>query len=275
MLNIYIYKIFLSVKKEKSSGMEGFGPVFKNCEKNFGSFSDNKLYNLFSSFRLHKECFAFIENGDTPPDQESIQIANSINPSLYTHFLSKIEDRPLIGYSGSSIQYANYNNLDSRHIMMLVILWHYLPIDVFNILEIGGGYANFLYLNRDKKINQWTIIDLPFIGKLQQWCLHQLQIDSSKYKLISAYDYSEAKNEKYDLVIGTHSLSELPLDIFNDYFDSIIKNVPYFFYCYHLFTLKSLTDIKRKTILEHFDIICEIKSEGGNVLNCLFKNKKL
>ena len=253
--------------------MEGYTELFSNSENAFNSVSDKNLDAMFNSFRSNKSCFSFIENGDIEPDNEAVSIAKSIDNDGYNFFVNQLINRPVIGYNGSSSNYGNYNNLDSRHIMFSVILWNFLKNPVKNILEIGGGYGNLLYINRNRSFDKWTIIDLPYINTLQEWALNKLVVNPSKYKLYSAYDYQEATTTTYDLVIGTHSLSELSINTFNNYFTSIIKNSKYLFYSYHKYSHKALVELKRHIIEQQFNLIYEVFTENNRVSTCLYINK--
>ena len=71
----------------------------------------------------------------------------------------------------------------------------------------------------------------------QQWtnvfCYGHEVKDLSRAKFVSANDYSSLYNEKFDLCIGSHSLSELAWDDFISYYETIVKNSKYFFYAGH------------------------------------------
>lgn len=155
--------------------------------------------------------------------------------------------------------------------MFSLIIWKFIH-RLHDIVEIGGGYGNLFYLNRNQSFNNWTIIDIPYVCKLQNWMFNNLGIDSSKYKLYSAYDYEDAI-KTYDLIIGTHSISELSIDAFNKYFSSIIKTCSYFLYSYHKYAHKEMVELKRRIIEEQFDLMFEVNTENNNVSTCLFKNK--
>jgi len=253
--------------------MEGYTHLFINSEEQFNLLPNIELDTIFNSFRSNKQCFSFIENGDIPPDNEAISVSKSIDEKLYNFFIQELVGRPSVGYIGSTSRFNNYNNLDSRHIMFSVIIWNFIKTPIRNILEIGGGYGNLLYINRNKEFDNWTIIDLPYISKLQSWFLNKMNINSLKYKLYSCYDYEEATYSKYDLVIGTHSISELSITTFNKYFASVIQHSRFLFYSYHKYAHKELVELKRHIIEEHFDLIFEVSTENNNVSTCLFKNK--
>jgi len=253
--------------------MNGYTHLFNESESRAYLISDSSLDSIFQSFRIHRDLYGYTDNGDTPPDDEYICVSTLINEKLYHHFVKQLLNRPFIGYNGSSSYYAIYNNLDSRHILFSVILSTFINKKIHEIIEIGGGYGNMLYLNRNQDFTKWTIIDLPHILKLQKWCLDQLQVNSSLYDQYSAHDYTHATSKKYDVVIGTHSLSEFSMDIFNQYFNSIIKNSTYLLYSYHKYYHRELVELKRNYIEQYFDLVYEVDLENNNVSTCLFINK--
>lgn len=252
--------------------MDGYSHIFNSAEKAFEQIQNN-YSNQLKNFHNEKALFGFIDNGDEAPDEEALSIANSINPSLVNRYLSILQKRKVIGYPDSyQMKYPNCNHLDSRHIMMLTILFSNIPEDIQSVIEIGGGYGNMFYLqNQIGNFNKWKIIDLPHLGLLQDWCCKELEIDTTKYEIISAYNY---ESQKADLVIGTHSLSEFSLQIFQDYFDKIIQYSKYLFISYH----KRLPDIhliqtKINMIHSKFELLCSFDSEQGNVANSLYRLK--
>ena len=70
------------------------------------------------------------------------------------------------------------------------------------------------YIHFDK----WTIVDLPFVSNLQKWYLSHEIKNVSKLRFVSAYDYSSIIDKRFDLCIGTNSISELAWDDFETYF---------------------------------------------------------
>ena len=183
-----------------------------------------------------------------------------------------LSTRTKVGYTNLSSVHADYSNLDSRHIMMSVLLFSNLKQPLDSIIEIGGGFGNWLFLNQNQSFNTWTIIDLPHVLQLQKWYLDKQNIDSKKYNQLSAFDDTDWKTG--DLVIGSHSLSEFSFDIFYNYFEKIISKSRYLFYCYHN-TMPSpqLINTKLSVINTKFNLMFNVQSENGNVSNCLFINK--
>jgi hypothetical protein len=252
--------------------MDGYTRVFDHAIKTYTTI-DNKE-ELYKSFRKNHEVYGFIDNGDNPPDMEADMIARKTNMQMYSEYRQLLRFRKEIGYGEEHPLYADYSNLDSRHIMMFVILFTHIKGDIKSVVEIGGGFGNWLTLNQH--IPKWTIIDLPHVSDLQKWCLSQQEVDETKYQLVSAFDYSEwaSNNTTHDLVIGSHSLSEFSIDVFADYFKRVVSNAKYFFYAYHnTRPTPQLINAKLEMIRDKFDLIVNIQSERGNVSNCVFVRK--
>ena len=249
--------------------MEGYTSVFNRAINIFAKTADTNA--LFDSFRSNHEVYGFIDNGDRAPDEEAIAISKSINTELYEKYLAKNEGRAVFGYGGKTPMFS-YSNLDSRHIMMSVHLKQNLP-NINSIVEIGGGFGNWLRLNTGiLEFTDWTIIDLKHLNLLQKWALEK---DSLSCTLVESDSYKDwAKTASVDLVIGTHSMSEFSLPVFADYFYNVVMKAKYFYYAYHnSLPAPELIKIKRELIEMNFYPIDSMISQGGNVTNCLYGKK--
>ena len=249
----------------------GYENVFVECEK--------ISYNSDNSFEKFRELdqFSFLVNNDENPDEEAISIGKKINEQMYLEYVNGRKTK--LGY-GEKVKYSSFDGLDSRHYMLNVFLFSELNkinINEFNnILEIGGGFGNWLYINENLiKFNKWYIIDLDFVLKLQKWFLNTELVNEYNYELVSCNKYNTLlKNLKIDLCIATHSLSEFSKQKFDEYMNFIKNNVKYFFYSYHRFLPdKNLIQYKKDKIDFYFDKISFFYCENNNVLNILYKNK--
>lgn len=251
--------------------MNGYTPVFDRAEKAFNAAESPDV--LFDSFRTQHEVYGFIDNGDRPPDEEAIAIARRINQVLYDAYLEANQGRKLIGYGNTIPVFGKYSNLDSRHVMMSVHLLSTIPEHPKVVVEIGGGFGNWLRLNTGlMHFSKWTIVDLPHVGKLQKWVLDKEVVDPAKYELVEA-GYRSTWGP-IDLVLGTHSMSEFSIETFIDYFYSIVVKSQYFYYAYHnTRPTPELIKAKRDIIENHFCLVNSMVSEGGNVTNCLYRRK--
>ena len=252
-----------------------FTHVFDRAKTEFGkSVAKIGEEELFSSFMSHHDVFGFIYNDDLPADDEAVAVARKIDNDMYIRYLVANSQKKPIGYNGGfPSKNAAYNELDSRHCMMSIILFKYIHGPIDHIIEIGGGYGNWLRLNYPvQSFSKWSIIDIDHVGKLQKWCLNQWNIPESVYDIVSADDYVHVAPA--DIVIGSHSLSELSYDHFKAYFDNILVKTKYFFYAYHR-SSPSVDLIHKKNLLLQttFDTVTIVPSQSGEVFNCVLKNK--
>jgi len=255
--------------------MEGYSDVFNKSVQTFNRMTLTK--EVFERFRSEHELYGFIDNGDHPPDVEADNIAKHTNRPMYEMYKELLVSRRKLGYANSTSVYSDYTCLDSRHIMMFVILFTHLPHPLDSIVEIGGGFGHWLTLNKHRPLRKWTMIDLPHLSLLQRWYLEQQDVPSSLYETVSAFDYDTWNTaQSFDLVIGAHSVSEFSYDIFEAYFNKVIRKSNYFFYCYHNFSPSRDLILKKLDTIEAFFIpVVSIVSEGGYVTNCLYKAKSL
>ena len=253
--------------------MEGYKHIFDESDFYFNQIFKYNLTELLYNFRTHP-VYWFANNGDNPPDNEAIDIAKRINPNLYEKYLEQVKMQKIVGFGDSIPNYGSYSELDSRHIMMSVILFTHLKEPVKNIVEIGGGYGNWYRINEKiQDFEKWFIIDLDFLNILQKWYLG-LYETNKKYTILCNKDYSELNNHEIDLTIGSHSLSEFSFDIFKEYYENVVKKTKYLFYSYHKTQpSKDLIDLKLEIINQDFIPMFSISSENNCVENTLYVKK--
>lgn len=272
--NAYALNDTSQFNNKSINNMEGYSNVFNQSINLYKNITDKT--ELFTSFRKNFGIFGFIDNGDFPPDSEAISKAKSFDSELYEKYIKDLNNRKIVGYGNQLPNFGIYNNLDSRHIMLSIFLFNNLPKVPDTIVEIGGGFGNWFYLNRIHNFNKWITIDLPHLLELQQWYLKELEVDTLRFNSVSAYDYSKVQEENIELLIGVHSLSEFSINIFNDYFNNIICKAKYFYYCYHnTMPHVELINLKLKTIENQFILLDSFESESGNVTNGLYINKNV
>jgi hypothetical protein len=256
--------------------MNGYKNIFDNSIVKFNNFLQNgNITQLLNNFRFCHDIYGFIDNGDKPTDEQAVKISKSINEDLYQQYYKHITNKKIIGYGNYSPTFGNFSQLESRHIMMSIILFSNIKDNITNILEIGGGYGGWLHLNNEiQNFKKWYILDLLHLNILQEWYLSSQNISRDKYELYSNENYGQLLNIKLDLVIGSHSLSEFSIEIFNDYFEKLVKNIKYFFYAYHKYLPNiNLINNKKDIIEKHFNLVIMVDSENDNVANCLYVNK--
>lgn len=258
--------------------MDGYKQVFDMSSNHFKNVAKNgDISELFNNFRRIYQIYGFADNGDKPKDEEAVSISKSIDNDLFKKYYEHITNKKILGYGNYSPINATFTQLDSRHIMMSIILFSNIKDNINNILEIGGGYGGWLHLNNSiQNFKKWYIVDLVHLNLLQEWYLSKQEINRDKYKLLTNDNYNELLNIKYELVLGSHSLSEFSIEIFNEYYQKLVKKTKYLFYAYH----KSLPSIelintKINIIEQNFDLVINVISENGNVYNCLYINKNI
>ena len=249
--------------------------MFRSAEDLFETYKNegNDLTSLFEHFRQRLDIFHFIGGGDdNEPSDLPISISKGINSELYEKYVSNCKTQKLLGYGDRSPTYGDYNNLDCFHIMMSVVVFHTIKGRLPHIVEIGGGYGNWLRLNSGvQDFDTWYIVDLPYINLLQDWYLSNQGVERTKYQLLSCCDYSALDAVDIDLVIAAHSLSEFSFDVFSEYFEKVVSRSKYFFYSYHIYLPdENLVRMKMDVILTKFSLVVNVLSQEGVVSNCVF-----
>jgi len=254
--------------------MKSFNQVFETSKEETKKLN---LEEFFPSFRNNPGPYKFltaIKSQYYDIDQEAIDIAKTTNKLLAEQYLKK--EKPLTGYS-SPAEFIPLDTVDSRHIMMNTIIFSKLGKDVNNVVEIGAGFGNWIRLNNNIiNFNKWTMVDLEFVSKLQKWFVNETMPNDHRAQFVSIDTDNKWINniEPIDLVIGSHSLSEISLDIFNMYYDRIFPHTRYLFYAAHkVQPSKELLHTKLNMLSKKFNIITEVESSKGKVINILYEKK--
>ena len=254
--------------------MSFYDAFFLRCEQLYNPNFD------FDGFRNSQEFF-FLDNRTPTPDTEALNIGMKIDKALMEKYLQVKKSK--LGYKNAPTnQYSDCDQLDSRHYMMSCFIFSYLNSIGFNtdnILEIGGGFGNWCYINQDIiNYKKWNILDIPFVTDLQNWFINKDIKDTSRINLISFSDNTKYKNfvddtNKIDLIIASHSLSEVNMEIFQHYVDKILPKTQYLFYAYSKIQHNKQGNPQDKiNILDkHFLKVKEITSENGVVSNIIYK----
>jgi hypothetical protein len=251
--------------------MKSYNDVFTNSK----NMAPNDISILFNSFRDSPGIYHFLTakgKYKNFPDTEAIKIGQSIDLEIFNLYYN--QEKPKLGYATAST-YVPIDSIDSRHMMMSTIIVNYLGRHIKKIVEIGGGFGNWVRINYDViDFESWSIIDLDFVIPLQQWYLKNTIADTSKIIFEDANTYTNKSFYDIDLVIGAHSLSEIDFDIFENYMHHVVKNSKFLFYSTHI-NLPSceLVNEKFKLLEKYFDQIVMVPSENGLVKNIIFKNK--
>jgi hypothetical protein len=109
----------------------------------------------------------------------------------------------------------------ARYIYHAILIYKYMK-NKFNmaeldVVEIGGGYGGLCYWLRVlcSSIIDYTIIDLPAPGKLQEYCLNKLGTAFTSVNNVEKY----TKSSRPLFVISNYGYSE-----FNEYYQTLYKN---------------------------------------------------
>lgn len=228
----------------------------------------------FDNFRDQYKRFHFLlPVGDQRwgPDYEAIGIAAMTDLRLCSMYLSK--PKSTLGYAHKE-EYVPIDMIDSRHIMMSTLIFSKIGRKVGRILEIGGGWGNWFRLNEGIiDFKHWDIVDLPFVTELQRWYLAQTAYNRELYSVYRTDDISNG--EKYDLIIAAHSLSELSLEAFTDYFENVLSKTRYVFYATHV-SLPSTELVRAKIEMlgSKFDRLSETYHCDRQAVNILYERKR-
>jgi hypothetical protein len=250
----------------------GYKSTFDGCEyfaealgeQGFWNFRDNiKTYGFLVSHELDKR-----------PDLQALGWATLMNPDLVVAYVKRPKSNA--GY-GNPIDYLPIDIVDSRHIMMSTMVFSVLSKHHNHIVEIGGGYGNWFRLNSGViNFERWTIVDLPFVKKLQRWYLEQEKVDTKRLELVDTNDYwfwlNRENGKQIDIVIAAHSLSEVTLPDFMDYVDHVVARSRFLFYSTQKkLPTPELVEFKLAILDARFKRINTWITEGGIVENVLYE----
>lgn len=250
--------------------MEGYKYIFDDAEKIYKNNGSS-----LANFRKSRDIYGFCINiGST--DQQALDYAKNINNNLYNLFIN--QPKGLTGYNGFENEYVKIDDNDSKHILLLTYLFDKSDLSFNKIVEIGGGFGNMCRLCKNiVNFNTWDIIDLPHMLELQKFYLENEIKDILNINFINAHSNINY-NDKIELVIATHSLSEFSWDIFIKYFNDVILKSKYFYFGYNkncpspdLINMK-ITHILNNgfTCIKNFDYV--EKPHGANVSYKLLVN---
>jgi len=249
---------------------EGFSRLFAECEKravdaDYSKFRDDPAFWFTVPIGAQRD----------GPDFDALGRAAAFNIDLCARYMKR--PKSVIGYADGKT-FQRWDAVDSRHIMMSTLIfgtraWR----DDIHVVEIGGGFGNWVRLNHSVvSYHTWTIVDLPFVSALQKWYLENElgALPAIGVELIDtdAYPAWVRSHVGADLVIGAHSLSEFDWDTFCSYFENVVANARVFFYA----TQQALPnpDLVRKKlshIRKRFNQSALVITENGKVGNFIFE----
>jgi hypothetical protein len=244
----------------------------------FPDFTEEELEKFQSDQNFHF-CIARIDNYNEILNH-AMNHCNLISPEIFQQ-LASIGDS-LVGYTDDQKKVISERSpritsyVTANHLIYLTFLikhFRFNEIEDLRILEFGGGYGNVcrLLFKLVININNYTIIDIPGMSRLQEFFLKKNLDETQLERILYSDSLNEVKKQKFDLVIANHSLSELPIE---KYFESseVLETTNYLFYSTCLGSHSEF--IKIFHILTSFEII-ELFFEGS-IAHMLLKkiNKK-
>ena len=207
--------------------------------------------------------------------------------------------------------------LTSQHALLLTLLLDAVraredtPWGSLSYIEIGGGWGNMARtVHGAFGLRRWTILDVPEVSELQVWYLNRTVGGAGALVLHNAVEggAAAAAEEAHgrgplpaavlncvdadhkntwaagalgrrgaDVLIATHSWSELALDDFYWYAIAVLPKVRFLLYATQLGNgTITAQHVQRKldTIGEWMEPIAQHKTEGGTVLNVVFARRK-
>ena len=255
--------------------IKSFDHRFEECENESNNIN---LEDAFNNFRSSPTIYNFLasKRSNALPNTEAEISANNKNKELAD--LYRKAKKHIIGYDSNRSTFKQVDNLDSYHILMNTIIFSNIGKHINTVVEIGGGFGNFIRLNNDiVDINSWTIVDLAFVIKLQKWYLNHydlnIPVNFVEGDNLDVYNnWLKSNSNKIDLTIATDSMSEIDYEKFLNYFNDIVLKSKYFFYATHkMQPNKHFNRAKIDMIKTHFDLV--EKQDYKKSYLMLFKKK--
>lgn len=225
------------------------------------------MESVYPQFHDHTDLFHFAiaPLNQQGPDTLSLTMAEDINSPVFRRLLAVGPSRV-----GGGSDYLD--GVESRHVLLATALINTHGTDWGHVVEFGGGYGNFarLVLSYGVSVQSWTVVDMPYMLGLHQWFMSQFNLGIS-CRYVSAADFTK---EKADLVIATHSLSELTLSDFTRYYEGAIAEAPYLYYAAQLSQPNPDLIVAKAAIIDKdFDAKITLLYENEQCAMTLFKHR--
>jgi hypothetical protein len=274
-----------------------------NDTKSFWNFSNDIAIYIFNENNYNYDniinsnlCHFCKPHGG--PNIGGLLIANKYNNLILEQIL-QIDNNNI-----SNLESINTNFVESNHYIFLTyllsILYDYDKDKEYNIIDIGGGYGNIRrLLLKLLNIKTYTIFDIDsvlFYNKQFYNNTNNQTFDFKENEIINKNDkgiynisldfkntFIYNYNKSIDVVIATHSLSELDMDDFYWYLINIISKSNIVLYATQINTSShnpvsgEISLLKIDLIKKYMDIIIEI-GQPGQDKDCklyIFKNKNI
>jgi len=237
-------------------------------------------------------------------DREAIRLARELDEPISSR-LSRVGDSH-IGLGSPTLLMLNHppgmpTTNTARHVYLLTLLLRSLRDRTNNdetsatsaaavlsgrgrILEIGGGYGNAMRIMRATYgFSTWTIVVLPFFGRLQRWytqrtlgetvCAHH-ECEGDGRPLVrfvsndAVHRYAfRTESNKIDLLLGTHSWSEMPIEMFYTYLSLFAPKSQFVLYAYHRFwPSEAENDKKVQALMKFYRVVARQTTEDDKAV---------
>ena len=263
-------------KFDAINSLNGLSDIYSSQVIKFNSIiQTTNLTHILKTFRIQTQIFGELDNGDILPDQTAILISDKLNSRLLSKYIAHNIKQNIVGYNTEPL-YAKLSNIDTKFIMLSIILFSQLPENNFDtIIEIGGGFGNMPRLNYSiQNFKTWNIIDYLHMNLLQEYYLSSQNVPKNKYILTANNTNMNFSNNKIDLIISIFNLSEYSIKDFLFYYENIIKNAKYFFYVFNKnIPSLQLNNAKNIIISHDFNLLSNIANENNYMCYYLYINK--
>lgn len=210
----------------RSTGDENFNSKIHTQVTNeeMEYFRRNNTYHFIGGVRLETEI-------DIIPEFK--QLIKLRFPEFYSTKLSAVRESKTGGWSDKQlkdIESGALSILSYQHIYFALMLAKHHATVSASIIEIGGGFGGLPRMMRQLLpdfIGSYTIVDLPFVSRLQEFFLRKESVlvegKSPAFNFIHVDKLDSFFPEKaFDIAIATHSMTELDPEWINLYLDKFI-----------------------------------------------------
>lgn len=189
-------------------------PYWESIRKRLLEYIINKDINSFLRWDIIQETMYVHRTGYSQAE------FNAINGDI--NFRDLLNKTLNVSQIGAPISAENHVHM-LFHLQQYCNKVGYRKLDTSKrVLEFGGGFGNMAYVvNKINPNIDYTIFDFPEFNLLQQWYLEANGITNVK----CTSNLAEVKlNPNYDILIGTWSLSEAPLEFRNTFLENLNIN---------------------------------------------------
>lgn len=196
--------------------------LFCSDEEKFKEFKQDSSYTTILEHLSINDAHYFLS-----------KINNSFKKNK--HLIEKFKENDI--YGSPSIHNFEYFGLISpstiRYIKCVSDISNFLnDIELKNIVEIGGGYGGLAKtISCVYNYDSYVLADQKYVNMLSEKYLNLFPELSKKINHINSHSISNVYN--VDLTISNYAISELSIDMQNEYYEKILKNSKYIYITYN------------------------------------------